>query len=1007
MKMQVSPIVRVSFGLITLTLSILFLGDWLGLIPNQKTLELEHRKKMSESLAIQFSSLAQTGDFAHIRTMLEALVERNDEVESAAFRSLVGDGLLEVGNHSQLWTLEENAKISTANQVVVPIYKGDERWGSVEVRFIDVGKQWYLPLTSNSFIVLILFVSISGFSLYTIFLRRVLRQLDPSQVVPERVKHAFDSLAEGVLILDESGQIVLANGSFYENVAARSDSLIGVSASALNWTAYQTDASVREDLLPWFRVMKSGDGVIGEKITIHHGSNLERSFAVNCTPIHDDGKNVRGVITTFDDVTELEKRNETLKQTLTNLKQTKFDVDMKNKELHYLATRDSLTSILNRRSFNELYAREFEQAVEQQTDLVCIMVDIDHFKRINDNYGHSVGDKVIKFVADVLGKQIRRDDILGRYGGEEFSVVLSNSSIENALAVAERMRKEITTGDPSMFTSALRITASFGLCSILDESESKDELLNKADKALYLAKESGRNKVMVWEESLPDSSANVVDINSQRANDSDLDLIDTPAASASGVEGTDTAARIQQLEKIAAEKAKQLDEYVAYDPLTQLPERSLFVDRVEQALLRAQRDGSVLAVLSLGLQNLKRVNDTLGYESARELLAETASRLQEALRESDAISLFSGGDSATTISKLNESEFGILLPAVKDSESIAWIVKRLFDVLHEPMYINDHNITINSSMGIGVFPNDGQTGADLIKQASIARYFAEQQPGLNNVEYFSEHINRVSREQLTLESEMSAAIENEEFCILYQPKIALASGEITGFESLIRWNHPTRGMLTPNEFIDIAERTRLINLIGDWVLENSCRQIAEFSKASNRELSCAVNMSPVQFSQTDLVERVLNMVQATGFNPDLLELELTESCLVDNLDQTYKTLASLQSYGINISIDDFGTGYSGLSYLRTLPINILKVDRCFVADIGTSDHDKAIVSAIVNMAKALDLRVIAEGVESRKQLEMLTEMGCEEAQGYFFGRPVSAEAARSLLLGSIQVSDAG
>ena len=294
---------------------------------------------------------------------------------------------------------------------------------------------------------------------------------------------------------------------------------------------------------------------------------------------------------------------------------------------------------------------------------------------------------------------------------------------------------------------------------------------------------------------------------------------------------------------------------------------------------------------------------------------------------------------------------------------------------------------------------------DLLPQ--LLDYLQKRQSGVNNVEYFSEDINRLSREQLNLESQMSQAIDNAEFELVYQPKIDLKTGEIIGFESLLRWNHPVRGLLMPGEFIDIAERTRLINLIGDWVLRESCRQIMEFREVSSRDLSIAVNLSPVQFSQNDLDSSIVACLKDSGLNPQNLELELTESCLMENVDAAYQTLTRLQSHGINISIDDFGTGYSGLSYLRTLPINVLKVDRSFVADIDSNEHDTAIVAAVISMAKALDLRVVAEGVETSKQLDVLMEMDCDEAQGYLFSRPVSAEVAKSLLLGTKQLANVG
>ncbi|MDX1735304.1 MAG: diguanylate cyclase, partial [Halioglobus sp.] len=990
MKPKMNPLVRVSFGLIMLTLSMLFVGDWLGLVPDRQSVNLEVRKKFSESLAIQFSSLAQSGDSRHIRTTLESLIKRNPEVGSAAFRFLSDGDSIEVGDHATHWTLAADAVKSTADQVIVPIYRGNERWGSLELRYVEPSDRWYSAITDDSFLALVLFIALSGFMLYMLFLRRVLRELDPSKVIPDRVKHAFNTLAEGVMILDEEGQIVLANNAFCDKSALDERKVVGMKARDLNWSVYQTQTPVLDDRLPWMRVLSGGKGLTGEKLTMHGGSNLERSYAVNCTPIRDEGGEVRGVITTFDDLTELEERNEVLKKTLTDLKQTQFDVEMKNKELQILATRDALTGVLNRRSFTDQLGALYDASREYSTDLVCIMVDIDHFKRINDNYGHSVGDKIIKFVADVLGKQVRKGDLVARYGGEEYCVVLDGSSVEHAITVAERMRKEITKGDPGVFTSSLRVTASFGIAALDDTVDSKEALINNADRALYLAKESGRNKVSVWEGETAAparTEAEIIEL---------ADHLDAAAGQGASAEQVDASARIQELERIAQEKADLLDQYVSHDALTNLPERNLFIDRIDQALHRAEREGHVLAVISLALDNLRRINDNLGYEVAEKVLRISAERLRDALRASDAISLMSPVDPDATISKLSESEFGLLLPVVRDSESIAWIIKRMLDSLQENIYLADHNITVSANVGIGVFPNDGDDAVALIRNASVSRYYAEQQPGSNNVEYYSEDINRVSRQQMHLESQMADAIDREEFTLLYQPKIDLVSNEICGFESLIRWNHPTRGVLTPNEFIDIAERTRMINLIGDWVMRESCRQVKAFNAVSSRPLSVSVNMSPVQFSQPDLVGKVMGILEREGVGADQLEIELTENCLLDRVDLAFDILGKLQYNGISVSIDDFGTGYSGLSYLRTLPINVLKVDRCFVADIDSDGHDTAIVAAIISMAKALELKVVAEGVETAGQLQTLRRLGCEEAQGYLFSRPIPAEEALKL-----------
>lgn len=995
MKLQVSPTVRVSFGMLMLTISMIFVADWLGIIPRERTLEVEQRKRFSETLAVQLTSLARSGGREHIRATLTALVERDSAIASAALQ-ITGDSAppIEVGNHRELWTLSDGEERSTPDQIIVPIYRGDERWGSVQVRFEERVAVWNSISTWDSFFTLVAFLTLSGFTLYFLFLRRVLRELDPRQVIPERVKAAFNSLAEGVLILDDDQRVVLANKAFTDSASLDEKQLVGKPVNDLNWSAYKHEPVPKPETYPWAKVVHGGSSLTGSRLTLHKNSNLERSYTVNCTPIKDGEDEVRGAIVTFDDLTELEKNNQKLNETLVELKQTQADITLKNMELQQLATKDSLTNCLNRRAFTEQYRVLFDHAVEHQGDLVCIMADIDHFKRINDKYGHGVGDKVIKFIADVLRRQLRKDDLLGRYGGEEFCIILDGLTLEEAREVAERMRREIISGDPTMFTAALRVTASFGLASVHDEIVSCEELVNKADKALYLSKESGRNKVTLWGEEGA----------SQGVGESSKPVLkevtkNVPSLSDSIVaEQEDPDERIKTLEAIAAERAEQFDNFVAFDQTTQLPVRSLFVDRVEQSLLRAAREKRVLAVLSLGLSNLNRVNDTLGHDAAQEFIRRAADRLKAVLRDTDTVSLIPNSVEQPTISKLNDGEFGLLLPSVSDAESITWVVKRIFDVLREPLYIDDHLLSIEANAGIGVYPSDSGDAINLIKNASISRYYAEQQPGTNNVEYFSEQINRVSRAQLRLESEMTSAIDKDQFRIYYQPKIDLSSGEITGFEALLRWDHPEKGLLTPNEFIDIAERTRLINLIGDWVLRQACLQINQLSEDCGRELTLAVNFSPVQFSQEDLVDRILRIIDETETDARLLELELTESCLLSNFESTLDALSKLQLAGANISIDDFGTGYSGLSALRNLPVNILKIDRSFIADINISDDDRAIAEVIVAMAKALGLSVVAEGIETRAQLQVLSNMGCNEAQGYLFSRPVTIEKARELLL---------
>ncbi len=989
MSIRLSPIVRVSFGLLMLTLSLLLIGDWLGLIPHAHKLELENRKKLSQNLAVQLSSLAMSGEVKHIRTTLTALVERNEDVLSAAFLSEDGETEITVGDHNENWSAHDEQHQS-GDHVSVPIFKGEERWGSVDVLFVSSEDSWLPGFYDNKFILLMLFMTVPGFIVYSLFLKRTLRQLDPKRAIPHRVRAAFDSLAEGVLIIDEQCNVVLANKAFGALVGSDPDSMIGRPADTLSWCSLDGEVLERNDL-PWVRLVRFGEATTGGRLLLRSGAEAERSFNVNCSPIYDDIQTIRGVISTFDDLTELEKKNTALQETLTELTKSKLAVDQKTRELEFLATRDPLTNCLNRRSFNERYERLLSETKERGGSMVCMMVDIDHFKRVNDNYGHSMGDKVIKFMADAIAENIRKGDLLARFGGEEFCVILDETSLKEARAIAERVRALVRSGDPSRFTASLRITASFGLAMLDKNVVDAADLINRADKALYAAKNSGRNCVMDWAmlESLG-STGDDVSVDAIQA------AMAEPEASPFDFEEP-MGARIAELERIADEKSQQLDHYFSYDSLTNLPARGLFVDRTRQALLGAERSDRVAAVLALGLADLPRINATLGHEYAEEMLRETAKRLNNVLRATDTVSLFSDEGEGATLSKISDGEFGILLGAVKDNESITWIVKRMFDALQEPFFVNQHSLGISSSVGIAVYPTDGDQAETLIRKASISRYYAEQQPGHNVVEYYSEDINRMAKEQLHIESQLVEAIDNEEFVVFYQPKIDLVTNNVSGFEALIRWNHPNRGLLAPNAFIDVAEQSRLINAIGEWVLRESCKKLREFDKYGSQRLEMAVNISPVQLSQPNLVDRVLSILEQTGVEPERLELELTESCLMENIDFALESLTKLHDAGIRISIDDFGTGYSALSYLRSLPIDTLKVDRAFVSDIDTSSDDHAIISAIVSMAKALGLDVVAEGVETEDQLAALVSMDCGLAQGFYFSKPIPAEEAVAFL----------
>jgi diguanylate cyclase (GGDEF)-like protein len=427
-----------------------------------------------------------------------------------------------------------------------------------------------------------------------------------------------------------------------------------------------------------------------------------------------------------------------------------------------------------------------------------------------------------------------------------------------------------------------------------------------------------------------------------------------------------------------------------HDALTGLPNRTLFADRVGQAIARAHRRDGKIAVLFLDLDRFKNVNDSLGHAIGDLLLTAVAERLTNCLREED------------TAARLGGDEFIISLPDVADAGEAAHVAARILAELAKPFTIANHQLHADGSIGIALYPADGDTAETLMRNADTAMYHAKES-GRANYQFFSAQMTeRVSR-RLSTETDLRRALERGEFALHYQPLIDLAAGRVSGAEALLRWPQNEHRLMSPTEFIPIAEDTGLIIPLGEWVLLEACSQ-AQVWQARHPGLKISVNLSARQFRQKDLIGMIERVLGETGLPPALLELELTESMLMHHAEETIGILTRLDEMGVRLAIDDFGTGYSSLSYLKRFPIHSLKIDRSFVRDISTDPDDAAIVTAIVAMARSLNLDVTAEGVETDEQAAFLRSLACHHAQGYHFGRPMSAQefAARLALGGTAQ-----
>ena len=427
--------------------------------------------------------------------------------------------------------------------------------------------------------------------------------------------------------------------------------------------------------------------------------------------------------------------------------------------------------------------------------------------------------------------------------------------------------------------------------------------------------------------------------------------------------------------KSAEEEIRQL---AYHDALTGLPNRTLFRDRLFQALAQGQRDDHSVALLFLDLDRFKDINDSLGHSVGDLLLQAVAERLNHSARRSDTVSR-QGGD-----------EFVVLLTSVRDAHEVTIVAQKILHLLSEPFIIEGQELFTSTSIGISLFPFDGDDADTLLKNADTAMYAAKER-GRNTFQFFSEEMNSRAMDRRELEADLRRALQQNEFFLAYQPQVDLRAGKLVGVEALLRWNHPTKGLIPPDRFIPVAEEGGLINAIGAWVLNKACAQNRLWQDMGFTPFPVSINISGHQFKRRDLVETVEQALEVSGLEPHLLELELTESVLMENAEITIENLTDLKIRGVKLSIDDFGTGYSSLSYLKHFPIDRIKIDRSFVHDITNNADDAAIVETIIAMAHNLDLGVIAEGVETRDQLEFLRARHCFEMQGFYFSPPLPEE----------------
>ena len=430
---------------------------------------------------------------------------------------------------------------------------------------------------------------------------------------------------------------------------------------------------------------------------------------------------------------------------------------------------------------------------------------------------------------------------------------------------------------------------------------------------------------------------------------------------------------------------EKLNHLAYHDALTDLPNQVLFKDRLKQAIALSRRNDHMQAVLLLNLDRFKTINDSLGYTAGDRLLQSVAQRLTSCVRESDTVARF-GGD-----------EFAVLLTHIPRAQDAANVARAIKQALDQAFIFEDQEIFVASSIGISMYPHDGRDTAGLLKTAGVALDRAKVQGG-NNFHFYTAGGTTRALKQLVLESNIRSGLERSEFFVHYQPQVDIRGFQVVGMEALVRWRHPTFGVIYPGEFVSLAEESGLIIALGDFVMRTSCAQNKNWQDKGLQQMRMSVNFSARQFQQPTFIADVSHILKETNLDPRWLELELTESSIMKDPDEAIEKLHELKLMGISVAIDDFGTGYSSLNYLKRFPIDTLKIDRSFVSDVCKDPHDTAIVRAIINLGHALDLTVVAEGVETKEQLQYLSALECDVVQGFLFSKALSAKVFEELLI---------
>ena len=937
MRWRLAPTTQIALGLLGLTLSLIMISYSFGLLPNEERAALEARARISENLAMQLANLASRNDATAVKETIDSVRSRSGDVLSIGMRDADGNLLVASERHTELWGNPISDK-STPTHVRVPLLDGAKEQGRIELVFKPLSADASFLGLPGGMIGFLGFVALAGFTGYQFILRRALRELNPGSAIPERVKAAFNTLAEGLLIVDERGYVLLANDAFIKKLQPYPTAIEGALVSDLPWEFFSRSAHAE---LPWQTALRTAAPILGIEIGLCCGDRQLRRLSLNATPIVDGKNSVRGVIVTCDDMTAIHQVNSRLTETINELQNSQSKIFEQNERLRILASTDPLTSCLNRRTFFESAQALVSDALLKRRQISLLMVDADRFKSINDRFGHIVGDKVLVGLAGILKRFCESRGIVGRYGGEEFCILLTGLSESDIEILAEQIRSTVA-GVKTWLPGGEAVTISIGLSSISGTQCEVGDLVKNADEALYAAKTSGRNRLVNWKNiHLVTNSSSVEATNSRPS----------PALSSSNKrdENIDTAGSGS-----ASNRERLLEHF--------------------NLLIRNFAAKGHFALAYINVDNFRYFNDCYGRNEGDDLLEKIGHRIKMRIRASD------------TLVRLAGDEFLLFVSPFDTKERTIQVFERVFDELKYPFLTQGHEFFGSFSMGVSVYPEDGSDFEVLQKNSEVAMRHAKRTER-GKLLFFEDKLNQFDVDRMKAEQMLRLAIRDKKFCCAFQPKIDISNHQVVGFETLVRWRDVDGEIHPPGEFIDLAIELGLIDQITNTVLGIALDSINRLDAAFGPQTSLSINIASQLAAKADFMLLFARTLKDSG-HADRIILEFTEESFISRGAFQTQIAPVLQEIGVRISIDDFGVGYSSLSALADIAASELKIDRSFISEIHARPRNQSILRAITSLAQSLNMTVVAEGVETYEELAYLhAATNIRFVQGFYFSRP--------------------